>query len=102
MVARRALDLKLISKPEFFRFYEEDRKDFLKRKQALKKSEKSGGNFYATQNSRLGRPFSAAIVRATREGRILMREAYRLTGMKGQTFETYADRVRKRVRNERE
>ena len=102
VVARRALDLKLISKPEFFRFYEEDRKDFLKRKQALKKSEKSGGNFYATQNSRLGRPFSAAIVRATREGRILMREAYRLTGMKGQTFETYADRVRKRVRNERE
>jgi Zn-dependent peptidase ImmA (M78 family) len=102
VVARRAMDLKLISKPEFFRFYEADRKDFLKRRQVLKKNDKSGGNFYATQNSRLGRPFSAAIVRATREGRILMREAYRLTGMKGQTFETYAQKVLERVRNERE
>lgn len=105
VVARRALDLKLISKPEFFRFYEADRQDFLRRREQEKlnqKDKKSGPDFYTVQNARLGRPFSAAIVRATREGRILMREAYRLTGMKGQTFETYAERVLERVRNERE
>lgn len=105
VVARRALDLQLISKPEFFRFYEADRKEFLRRRKEAKlktKEKKSGPDFYTVQNARLGRPFSAAIVRATREGRILMREAYRLTGMKGQTFESYSERVLERVRNERE
>ena len=103
VVARRALDLKLISKPEFFRFYEADRQDFLRRReQAKQKDKKSGPDFYTVQNARLGRPFSAAIVRATREGRILMREAYRLTGMKGKTFDSYSERVLERVRNERE
>ena len=102
VIARRALDLKLISKPEFFKFYNADRDDFLSRKKKLKSKEKSGGNFYATQNVRLGRPFSAAIVRATREGRILIRDAYRLTGLKGQTFDKYSERVQERVRNERE
>ena len=102
VIARRALDLKLISKPEFFKFYKDDRDDFLSRKEKLKNKDKSGGNFYATQNVRLGRPFSAAIVRATREGRILIRDAYRLTGLKGQTFDKYSKRVQERVRNERE
>ena len=102
VIARRALDLKLISKPEFFKFYKADRDDFLSRKKKLKNKDKSGGNFYATQNVRLGRPFSAAIVRATREGRILIRDAYRLTGLKGQTFDKYSKRVQERVRNERE
>jgi hypothetical protein len=93
----------LISKPEFFRFYEADRQDFLRRReQAKQKDKKSGPDFYTVQNARLGRPFSAAIVRATREGRILMREAYRLTGMKGKTFDSYSERVLERVRNERE
>ncbi len=102
VIARRALDLKLIAKPEFFKFYEADRDDFLRRKKNLKNRDKSSGNFYATQNARLGRRFSAAIVRATREGRILIRDAYRLTGLKGQTFDEYAKRVQERVRNERE
>ncbi len=101
VAARRALDLKLITKLEFFRFYEADQADYVKRKQEQKKK-KSGGNFYATQNVRLGRPFSAAVVRAARESRILYRDAYRLTGMKGQTFDTYADQVLQRMRNERE
>ena len=100
VAARRALDLKFITEPEFFRFYEQDRADWLKRKEERKKS--SGGNFYATQNVRLGRRFSAAVVRAAREGRILYQDAFRLTGMKGETFHNYADIVLKRVRDERE
>ena len=101
VAARRALDLKLITKTEFFAFYKKDRGDWLKRKQEGKKK-KFGGNFYATQNVRLGRRFSAAVVRAAREGRILYQDAFRLTGMKGKTFHTYADLVRQRVRDERE
>lgn len=102
VAARRALDLNLISKPEFFQFYEQDRADWLKQKLEDRKKKSSGGNFYATQNVRLGRRFSAAIVRAAREGRILYQDAFRLTGMKGDTFHTYADLVLKRVRDERE
>jgi Zn-dependent peptidase ImmA (M78 family) len=101
VAARRALDLKLITRPEFFAFYEQDRADWLKRKEGDRKKP-SGGNFYATQNIRLGRPFSAAVVRAALEGRILYEEAFNLTGMKGDTFHRYADIVLKRVRDERE
>ncbi len=101
VAARRALDLKLVTEVEFFRFYEQDRADWLKRKVEDRKKN-AGGNFYATQNVRLGRRFSAAVVRAAREGRILYQDAFRLTGMKGETFRTYADLVLKRVRDERE
>lgn len=101
VAARRALDLKLISKPQFFRFYEEDRADWLKRK-AEDRKKRTGGNFYATQGVRLGRRFSAAVVRAVSEGRILYQDAYRLTGMKGETFRNYADLILKRMKDERE
>jgi len=101
VVARRALDLKLITKAEFFRFFEQDQTDWLTRKQDFRQKS-SGGNFYATQNVRLGRRFSAAVVRAAREGRILYQDAFRLTGMKGATFSSYADLVLKRMRDERE
>lgn len=101
VAARRALDLRLIAKPEFFRFYEQDRAEWQKLKEETRKK-KSGGNFYATQGVRLGRRFSAAVVRAAREGRILYQDAFRLTGMKGKTFHTFADLVRQKVRDERE
>lgn len=101
VAARRALDLGLIRQHAFFAFYEQDRAEWLRRKEAERKSS-SGGNFYATQNVRLGRPFSAAVVRAVREGRILYEEAFLLTDMKGETFHKYAEIVLKRMRDERE
>jgi Zn-dependent peptidase ImmA (M78 family) len=101
VAARRALDLNFITKPEFFHFYQQDRADWLKQKEKDRKNP-SGGNFYATQNVRLGRPFSAAVVRAALEGRMLFEEAFQLTGMKGETFHRYAEIVQQRVRDERE
>jgi len=101
VAARRALDLRLISKYEFFRFYQDDRAEWQRLKK-LRKKRKSGGNFYAVQNLRLGRRFSSAVVRAAHEGRILYQDAFRLTGMKGKTFHRFADQVRQRVRNEHE
>jgi Zn-dependent peptidase ImmA (M78 family) len=86
VVARRALDLRLISRDAFFEFYEAYSQD--ERRRTPRRTE--GGNFYATQSLRLGRRFAETLVRATREGKVSYREAYRLTGLYGRTFERYA------------
>ena len=101
VAARRALDLELITTPEFFVFYEKDKKDWQRRK-AEQRKKKGGGDFYRTQDVRLGRRFASAVVRAAREGRILYRDAYRLTDLKGETFNRYADRVLQRMKDERQ
>ena len=65
------------------------------------KRKKGGGDFYRTQDVRLGRRFASAVVRAVREGRILYRDAYRLTDLKGETFQRYAELVLQRMKDER-
>jgi Zn-dependent peptidase ImmA (M78 family) len=86
VVARRALDLRLISRHDFYEFYEAYSQD--ERRTASQQTE--GGNFYATQSLRLGRRFAESLLRATREGKVSYKEAYRLTGLYGRTFERYA------------
>ena len=87
--ARRALDLGLISKPRFFAFYQKDQEDWQRRKAEEKKKETKGGpSFYVMQDIRLGRNFARAVVHATREGRLNYRDAYQLTDLKGDTFNT--------------
>ncbi len=100
--ARRALDLGLIRKARFFEFYEQDQREFQQRKAEEKQRDRKGGpNFYDVQDLRLGKRFAYAVVRATHEGRLLYREAYQLTDLKGETFTTYADRLRGRMMDER-
>jgi Zn-dependent peptidase ImmA (M78 family) len=101
VAARRALDLGLITKPEFFAFYRRDQEEW-QRLKAERKEGGGGGSFYALQDFRLGRRFAAAVVRATREGRISYRDAYRLTDLKGETFNQFADLVLQRMKNERQ
>ncbi|MCX5638338.1 MAG: ImmA/IrrE family metallo-endopeptidase [Planctomycetota bacterium] len=86
VAARRALDIGLIAKNDFLMFY----RDYLtdERRKAARRSE--GGDFYATQNLRVGRRFALAVVRAAKEGKILYSEAYRLTGLYGKTFDGYS------------
>ncbi len=100
--ARRAFDLNLITRAQFFDFYEEDRKEWEKRKAEQKTRAKKGGpNFYDVQDTRLGRKFAYAVVRAAREGRLLYRDAYQLTDLKGETFNRYANRLLQKVKDER-
>lgn len=87
VAARRALDLGLIEKKAFFDFYNAYLDDE-RRKEA---SHASGGSFWNNQNVRVGQRFGHAVVRAAREGKLLYREAYRLTGMHGETFTKYAE-----------
>ncbi|PTQ50772.1 MULTISPECIES: ImmA/IrrE family metallo-endopeptidase [Hydrogenibacillus] len=88
VAARRALDLGLIDRETFFRFY----RDSLGRERRAKREE-DGGQYYYTQIRRLGRRFVETVVRAARAGDLLYHEAFRLTGIYGDTFEKLAARV---------
>ena len=90
VAARRALDLGLIEPIAFFKFYDEytDREWH-----SSQQSQASGGNFWNTQRWRIGTRFGAAILRAVKEGRLLYREAYNLTGLKGETFENMREKM---------
>lgn len=82
--ARRLLDLGLITQEDFFDFYED-----YQREVRTRLSKQEGGNFYATLSLRLGRRFSEAVIQAVQEGKILYKEAYRLTGCYGKTFDDF-------------
>lgn len=86
VAARRALDLDLIGREAFFDFYRAYQAD--ERRQAARA--KGGGDFYNNQNVRLGKRFARAVMLAAKEGRVLFREAYSLTGLQGATFDKYA------------
>lgn len=85
VIARRALDLNKITKVQFFDFYD----DYINREFAKKETQSSGGDFYATTRKRLGLAFSAHINNAVKSGKLLYRDAYKLTSLKGDTFQTY-------------
>lgn len=88
VAARRALDFGLISKDYFFAFYTA----FMSR-HFDKKIAATGGDFYNTQKVRLGLPFLAYLNHALQSGRILHREAYQLTGLKGDTFQQVTQKL---------
>jgi len=85
VAARRALDLGLINKTAFFEFYNAYLVD--ERRKASKT--KGGGDFYANVEMRVGRRFAEAVIGAAKEGRLLYRDAFQLTGLKGETFDRY-------------
>ncbi|WP_339173302.1 ImmA/IrrE family metallo-endopeptidase [Solibacillus sp. FSL R5-0691] len=91
VIARRALDLKLINKEEFFRFYT-IYKEMLSN---LNKEKSSGGNFYNTTRRRLGNLFTSAIDYKLKNKSIQYTDAYKLTGLKAHTFHNYIDRFNK-------
>jgi Zn-dependent peptidase ImmA (M78 family) len=86
VVARRALDLGLIGRDDFFAFYD----SYQTAERRVASQQPQGGDFYANQNLRIGHRFARTVVRAAREDRLLYSEAYRLTGLYGKTFDAYA------------
>lgn len=82
VVVRKALDMALIDKKKFLELHEQLSKPNIKKGK--------GGNFYATTQYRLGKRFGSAVINAAREGKILYRDAYNLTGLNRVTFEKYA------------
>lgn len=85
VIARRSLDLALLNRQKFFDFYQQYLKD-----ERRQKAQSSRSNFFVLQNGRVGKRFATAVIQATKEGRLLYRDAYRLTGLHGKTFNQYA------------
>jgi Zn-dependent peptidase ImmA (M78 family) len=85
VIARRALDTGKITKTQFFKFYEE----YSNREFAKKENQSTGGDFYATTRKRLGLTFASHINNAVKSGKLLYRDAYKLTSLKGDTFQTF-------------
>lgn len=85
VIARRAMDTGKITRNQFFEFYNE----YIKREFIKKESPGSGGNFYATTRKRLSVTFASHINNAVKTGQLLYRDAYKLTSLKGDTFQTF-------------
>ena len=88
MAARRALDLEMIDRGAFSRFYNE-----YKSQVGTSPQTSYGGDFWNTQRWRLGPRFAATVIRAVNSGRLSYLEAYSLTDLRGDTFEKLSDRV---------
>lgn len=87
VIARRALDLGFINLDHFFDFYNDYMADF-KRKKA-RQSQRPGGDFYATARKRVSVRFAAFVNNAVKENKLLYRDAYKLTNLKGNTYNTF-------------
>lgn len=85
VIARRALDTGKIKRHQFFDFYEE----YSKREFAKKESQSSSGDFYATTKKRISITFASHVHQAVKSGKLLYRDACKLTGLKGDTFEKF-------------
>jgi len=85
VIARRALDTGKISKAEFFTFYDEySKNEFL-----VKEKQSQGGNFYETSKKRISITFANHVKQALNSGQLLFRDAYKLTGLKGDTLDHF-------------
>lgn len=90
VIARRAFELKIINQNQFAIFYEKYKS------QQITVSNSEGGNFYATSRMRLGDLFSRAIIYQTNVKKIQYTDAYRLTGLKGNTYQKYVNYFERR------
>lgn len=91
VIARRVLDMGLISRQEY-RTYYNGYLGHVRKLEERKRDDDSGPGFYQSQRLRVGRLFLSYVVTALREGKLLYREAYNLTGLRGATFSNYVER----------
>lgn len=85
VIGRRALDLNLITKKDFFNFYNE----YIESIKEKKDLQGNGGNFYATAKRRVSLRFATFVNNAVRENKLLYRDAYKLTNLKGDTYSKF-------------
>lgn len=88
VAAYRAHDLDLIDRDTFFALYNK-----YKCQPESRKATTGRGTIWDTQRWRIGPRFAGAVARAAGEGRLLYREAYSLTDLKGDAFEKMPEKM---------
>ncbi|MDR0987937.1 MAG: ImmA/IrrE family metallo-endopeptidase [Prevotellaceae bacterium] len=83
VIARRARDIGLIDSEQYRMFYLQ----YMQRMPANKKT--SGGDYYRTSVKRVGRSFAIHVRNAVNSRQLSYTEAYRLTGLYGQTYDQF-------------
>ena len=83
VLARRAKELGLISDQHYFMLYNRWQNEPI---QINQQADKNGGNFYPSVLRKTSRTFLAHVNNAVTSNRLLHLDAYRLTGLKGDTF----------------
>lgn len=90
VIARRALDCGFWKKGQFWEFFSVQQRKF----EEGRKQSSGGGDYYRTRMKNLSMNFVMAVIGSTSSGRTLYRDAYRLLGMRGDTFDRFADKCR--------
>lgn len=83
VIARKALDAKLISRDEFFKYYEDQIALFAKHRAEQKakqenREKKGGPSYYKQKEIQIGSRLSLALVQSAQSGKTLIRDAMRL------------------------
>jgi len=89
VAARRLLDVGVIGAAVFREFYDA----FMHAGRHWRDAGGGGGDFHGKQDLRVGKRFASAVARSVRSGETQYTEAYRLTGLWGKHFDTYASRI---------
>ncbi|MBN2571251.1 MAG: ImmA/IrrE family metallo-endopeptidase [Ignavibacteriales bacterium] len=82
VIARRLLDLNKLNKNDFFKFYN----NYINLEVRSKETGNNGGDFYSTAKKRLNKRFLYFVNQAVNESKLLIRDAYRLTGLRGGAY----------------
>lgn len=85
VIRRRLLDLKIIEREEFFSFYNE----YIQLSNTRKLKNSPGGNFYAVARKRISTRFAGLVNNAVKTDKLLYREAFKLTNLKGKTYDVF-------------
>jgi len=91
VIARRVFDLNLIDQEHFFSFWRQQKTEWENLKTISDRQK--GGNPYRNYRVWLGKRFSEAIISATRSGFLSYKEAFRLSGLRGATFDLYVSKM---------
>lgn len=91
VILRRLFDVGHLSRDRFWSLYHDEAERL---RGLMRDRPGSGGNFYATQQSRLSERFARAVIISAQEGNTLYRDAFSLLGVRKQaTFDEMAARL---------
>lgn len=90
VIAKRALDCKKINLNMYQNYYQAEVTSF---KSKAKKKKAGGPSFYKTAQSKNSKIFSLAVVTEALSGRLLLRDAGHLLGIKPYNIKTYAEKL---------